>query len=94
MLLALTGLCTIEITKTDVSDMRINGNSEVLLFREKGKLEKDEFAKISPEIAETIRVIYLIRDNSKVVENTKVRALFGSCSDRSAGQRITIRSIR
>ncbi len=95
LLLALTdGLRTIEISRADVSDMRINGNSEVLYVQGKGRLEKDEFVKISPELAEAIREYLTFRDKDNSVEKDEGRPLFESCSDRNVGQRITTRSIR
>jgi integrase/recombinase XerC len=95
LLLALTdGLRTVEISRADVADLRINGNSEVLYVQGKGRLEKDEFVKISPEVSEAIREYLMSRDNGNSVENNEGRPLFESYSDRSAGQRITIRCIR
>jgi integrase/recombinase XerC len=95
LLLALTdGLRTVEISRADVSDLRINGNSEVLYVQGKGRLEKDEFVKISPEVSEAIREYLMSRDNGNSIENNEGRPLFESYSDRSAGQRITTRCIR
>jgi len=95
LLLALTdGLRTVEISRADVSDLRINGNSEVLYVQGKGRFEKDEFVKISPEVSKVIREHLMSRDNGNSVENNEGRPLFESYRDRSAGQRITIRYIR
>ncbi len=95
LLLALTdGLRTVEISRADVSDLRNNGDTEALYIQGKGRLEKDEFVKISFEVAEAIREYLMFRDNGKTVEKTEGRPLFESCSDRSVGQRITTRSIR
>ncbi len=76
--------------------MRINGNSEVLYVQGKGRLEKDEFVKISPELAEAIREYLTFRDKDNSVEKAegRPRPLFESCSTRNVGQRITTRSIR
>jgi len=90
ILLALRGgLRTVEISRADVSDLRNNGDTEVLYIQGKGRLEKDEFVKIMPEIAEAIREYLASRDNGKAVGKTEDRPLFESSSERNAGQRIT-----
>jgi integrase/recombinase XerC len=68
-LLALSGgLRAVEISRADVSDLRTNEGTEVLYIQGKGRLEKDEFVKIIPEIAEAIREYLAFRDNGKAVE--------------------------
>jgi integrase/recombinase XerC len=93
ILLAYTGgLRTIEISRADVSDMRINGNTEVLYIQGKGRDEKDEFVKVMPEVAEAIREYLSFR--GKNAEEVEARPLFESCHHYSIGGRIPTRSIR
>ncbi len=74
LLLALTdGLRTVEISRADVSDLRNNGDTEVLYVQGKGRLEKDEFVKISPKVSEAIREYLMFRDNGKSVKKTEGR---------------------
>jgi integrase/recombinase XerC len=95
ILLAYTGgLRTIEISRADVSDMRINGNTEVLYIQGKGRDEKDDFVKIVPEVAEAIREYLTLRDKDKNVESIEARPLFESCHHNSVGGRIPTRSIK
>jgi integrase/recombinase XerC len=94
ILLALSGgLRTVEISRADVSDLRNNGDTEVLYIQGKGRPEKDEFVKVMPEIAEAIREYLTFRDNGETIKNNEERPLFESSSNNSAGQRIG-RSIR
>jgi integrase/recombinase XerC len=89
ILLALSGwLRTVEISRADVSDLRTNGDTEVLYIQGKGRLEKDEFVKVMPEVAAAIREYLTFRDNGKTVEKTEGRPLFESSSNNSAGRRI------
>jgi len=95
ILLAYTGgLRTIEISRADVSDMRINGNAEVLYIQGKGRDEKDDFIKVMPEVAEAIREYLSFRDKDKNVESIEARPLFESCHHNSLCGRIPTRSIR
>jgi integrase/recombinase XerC len=72
ILLALSGgLRTVEISRADVSDLRTNGDTEVLYIQGKGRLEKNEFVKIMPEIAEVIREYLAFRDNGKTIKIIK-----------------------
>jgi integrase/recombinase XerC len=95
ILLAYTGgLRTIEISRADVSDMRINGNAEVLYIQGKGRDEKDDFVKIVPEVAEAIREYLSFRDMGKNIKDDEVRPLFTSCHHHNAGKRLPTISIR
>jgi integrase/recombinase XerC len=94
ILLALSGgLRTVEISRADVSDLRTNGNTEVLYIQGKGRLEKNEFVEVMSEVAAAIRGYLTFRDNGKTVGNSEGKPLFESSSDRNTGQRIT-RSLR
>ncbi len=88
------GLRTIEISRADVSDMRINGNTEVLYIQGKGRDEKDDFVKIVPEVAEAIREYLSFRDMGKNIKDDEVRPLFTSCHHHNAGKRLPTISIR
>jgi len=89
------GLRTIEISKADVSDMRINGNTEVLYIQGKGRDEKDDFVKIVPEVAEAIREYLTFRDADKNVGSIEARPLFENCNHNNVGERrLPTRSIR
>jgi integrase/recombinase XerC len=95
ILLAYTGgLRTIEISRADVSDMRINDDAEVLYIQGKGRDEKDDFIKVMPEVAEAIREYLTFRDKDKNVESIEARPLFESCHHCSVGGRVPTRSIR
>jgi integrase/recombinase XerC len=90
LLLALTGgLRTIEISRADVADIRIIGNSEVLYIQGKGKAEKDDFIKITAKTAEAVREYLTLRNDDK----TSDRPLFISSSNYRTGNRLTTWSI-
>lgn len=89
LLLVTTGLRTIEVTRTNVEDIRIIGDNTVLFIQGKGNLDKTEYVKITPEVYKAIRD-YLILLPGK----SKTDALFTSYSNNSKGNRLSTRTLR
>ncbi len=90
MALMTTGeLRTIEIVRANVEDIRIVGGVSVLYIQGKGRTDKTEFIKISPQVEEAIRAYLKARGPVKEHD-----PLFVSCSRRNKGGRLTTRTIR
>ena len=83
------GLRTIEITRANVEDLRVVGGVSVLYIQGKGRTDKTEFIKISPQVEEAIRAYLKARGPVKDHD-----PLFVSCSRRNKGGRLTTRTIR
>jgi integrase/recombinase XerC len=89
MALMLTaGLRTIEITRSNVADMRTLGECTVLYVQGKGKDSKNDFVKLAPQVEAAIRLYLSARDNADGAS-----PLFTSTSNNSNGERMTTRSI-
>jgi integrase/recombinase XerD len=89
MALMLTaGLRTIEITRSDITDMRTLGEHTVLYVQGKGKDSKGDFVKLAPQVEAAIRSYLNAR--GKAEANSP---LFTSTSNNSNGERMTTRSI-
>lgn len=82
------GLRTIEVVRADISDLRNIGECTVLFVQGKGREEKTEYIKITPEVERALR-LYLTERGSK----TEKEPLFTSTSNNNAGQRVTTRTI-
>ena len=86
-LFAYTAMRTVEVNRADLSDLQTIGNQPVLYYQGKGHDTKDDYKKITDKVADALQDWLRIRGNQP-------GALFTSMSDRSAGQRLTLRSIR
>lgn len=82
------GLRTIEVVRADISDLRNIGECTALYVQGKGREEKTEYIKISPEVEKAIRT-YLTKRGSK----DESEPLFTSTSNNNAGQRLTTRTV-
>ena len=56
VLILSTGLRTIEVSRANIEDVRINGNNKILLIQGKGHLEKDAYVKLTDEVCELIQI--------------------------------------
>lgn len=82
------GLRTIEVSRSNIEDLRAVGDSTALYIQGKGKDEKTEYIKIQAQVEEAIRE-YL-----KALGTTdQTQPLFTSTSNNSKGERLTTRSI-
>ena len=82
------GLRTIEVSRANIEDLGIRGNSTVLYVQGKGRTEKAEYVKISPETEGFIREYLQARENT-----AGSAPLFSSTSNNSKGGTMTTRSI-
>lgn len=82
------GLRTIEVSRADIGDLRNAGESTVLYVQGKGKTEKTDYIKLSPQVEKAIRAYLTARGES---EDTA--PLFVSCSNNSKGARLSTRSV-
>ena len=87
-LMVTDGLRTIEITRSDIGDLRTLGDSTVLYIQGKGHTEKTEFVKVSAPVEKAIRAYLKERG-----ETNPTAPLFPSLSNNSKGQRMTTRSV-
>ncbi len=83
------GLRTIEISRADISDLRVVGGVPVLYIQGKGRADKTEFVKLTPQVEEAIRAYLKARG-----EVEAQAPLFSSVSRRNRGSRLTTRTIR
>lgn len=82
------GLRTVEVTRASVEDLRVVGGTSVLYIQGKGRTEKTEFIKLSPQVEAAIR------DYLKARGEVETQApLFSSVSKRNRGARLTTRTI-
>jgi len=82
------GLRTIEISRADIGDLRTAGDSTALFLQGKGREEKTDFAKISPQVEKAIRAYLKARG-----ETDPAAPLFSSLSNNSRGDRLSTRAI-
>ena len=87
-LMATGGLRTVEVMRANVEDLTTAGGEPVLFVQGKGRTDKKEFVKLTPEVLQAIRE-YL---NARGKVNRK-EPLFVSCSHRNRGGRLTTRTI-
>jgi integrase/recombinase XerC len=87
--LVITGaLRTIEVSRADIGDLRTAGDNTVLYVQGKGREEKTEYVKVSPEVEKAIRAYLKARG-----ETDPSAPLFASDSNNSKGGRLSTRSI-
>lgn len=82
------GLRTIEVARADIGDIRNAMDSTVLYLQGKGKTEKTDYCKLSPQVERAIRHYLTARG-----ETDETAPLFGSLSNNNRGGRLTTRSI-
>ena len=87
-LLVRTGIRTIELTRADVGDIRVQSNEMVLWVWGKGRDVKDEFVVLTEATLKPIRECLNRRGNLRDAD-----PLFVSDSDRNKDQRLTPRTI-
>jgi len=88
LLMAACGLRTIEVSRANVEDMRVFGDSTVLFVQGKGRKDRTEFVKLSAPVLKAINDYLSSRGN--VAGNTP---LFASTSNRNRNGRMTTRMI-
>lgn len=82
------GLRDIEVSRADIGDLRTAGENVVLYVQGKGRQEKTEYVKISPQVEKAIRAYLKARGNAG-----EKGPLFTSLSNNSMGKRLTTRSV-
>ena len=83
------GLRTVEVTRASIEDLRVVGGVSVLYIQGKGRTDKTEFIKLTPQVEAAIR------DYLKTRGEVETQApLFSSVSKRNRGARLTTRTIR
>lgn len=82
------GLRTIEVVRADVGDMRTVGDFTVLYVQGKGREEKTEYIKMTPQVEKAVRAYLKTRGHTDETD-----PLFSSTSHCNLGQRMTTRSI-
>ena len=88
LLMACCGLRTCEVVRADVADIQQLQDSPVLWVRGKGRAEKNEFVKLSPEVMQAITEYLSARG-----QVSGDMPLFASCSRRNKGGRLTTRTV-
>jgi integrase/recombinase XerC len=83
------GLRAVEVVRANYTDLKIVGDCEVLFIQGKGRDEKTEYVKIQPQVSQALR------DYINQLEYIPVNSnpLFISFSNRSKGDRLTVRSV-
>ena len=87
-LMATCGLRTVEVVRANIEDIHTLGGVTVLNVQGKGRSDKKEFVKLSPQVEEAVRDYLSARG---LVVDTE--PLFASCSHRNCGHRLTTRTI-
>ena len=87
-LMATGGLRTVEVMRANVEDLSTVGGLPVLFVQGKGRSDKKEFVKLTPEVLKAIREYLQARG-----QVSKKEPLFVSCSHRNRGGRLTTRTI-
>ncbi len=88
LLMATSGLRTVEVIRANIEDIRNIGNCTVLFIQGKGKDEKSDFVKLAPQTEKAIKAYLNMRGKLADTE-----PLFASESNRNTGERMTTRSI-
>lgn len=83
------GLRTIEVTRANIEDIRIKGNTTVLYVQGKGHNEKDDLIRMPQHVESAIRDYLSVRRAKDLSE-----PLFVSTSNHNSNGRMTTRSIR
>lgn len=89
LLLMITGgLRDVEVMRANIEDLRTRGDAPVLYIQGKGRNEKEDYVKLSPQVEAAIE------DYLEARGTTDDEApLFASLSNNSKGSRLTTRSI-
>ena len=87
-LMATGGLRTVEIVRANVEDLSTIGGVPVLYIQGKGRTDKKDFIKLTPEVQQAIREYLSARG-----EVSTLSPLFASLSHRNSGSRLTTRTI-
>ena len=82
-----TAMRSVEINRSDLGDWQTIGNQQVIYYQGKGHDEKDAFKVIVEPVADAVQLWLSYRGN-------KPGPLFTSLSDRSQGERLSLRAIR
>ena len=82
-----TAMRSIEINRSDLSDWQTIGTQQVIYYQGKGHNEKDALKVVVDPVADAVQLWLSYRGN-------KPGALFTSLSDRSQGERLSLRAIR
>lgn len=82
------GLRDIEVSRADIGDLRTAGEATVLYIQGKGKEEKTDYIKVSPQVEKAIRAYLIARG-----ETAETAPLFTSTSNNNNGKRLTTRSV-
>lgn len=82
------GLRAIEVVRADVGDIRTVGDFTALYVQGKGREEKTEYIKISPQVEKAIWAYLTARG-----EKDEKAPLFSSTSNNNRGVRLTTRSV-
>lgn len=82
------GLRTVEVIRADIADLRAAGESTLLYVQGKGKEEKTDYIKVSPEVEKAIRAYLRARGTAE-----DCSPLFASISNHNSGKRMTTRAI-
>lgn len=82
------GLRTIEVIRANIEDIRTVGEHSVLYVQGKGKEEKTDYIKLSPQVEKAIRTYLKERGEAQ-----EAQPLFTSTSNNNNGARLTTRSI-
>lgn len=88
VLMVTGGLRTVEISRADIGDLRNAGNNTVLYVQGKGKNEKTDYIKLTPQVEKAIRRYLAARG-----ETDENAPLFASLSNNNKGDRLSTRSI-
>ena len=87
-LMATGGLRTVEIVRANVEDLSTIGGIPVLFVQGKGRTDKKDFIKLTPEVLQAIREYLSERGPLRTTA-----PLFASCSHRNREGRLTTRTI-
>lgn len=82
------GLRDIEAHRANIEDLRTLGDNTVLYLQGKGRSERAEYIKVTPEVEQAIRNMLADREHAE-----EAQPLFISLSNNSKGERMTTRSI-
>ncbi len=82
------GLRDIEVSRANIEDLKVSGDSTVLYLQGKGREERTEYIKVVPAVERVLRNYLKTRGRAK-----KQQALFTSLSNNSKGERLSPRSI-
>ena len=87
-LITTCGLRTIEVVRANIEDIRVIGGVSVLYVQGKGRTEKTDFVKLTPQVEGALREYFKAR--GKVAQN---EPLFASVSKRNFGHGLTTRTV-